>query len=1408
MKKHNLFPILLVSIVRTILPFLLISIMAGQKVYAGVPTAEGFNANVTKISINPSTTIPGQYPTISGYVQNLSSISSGYDGAATFDIKVTIQYPNGQSYTGWWNDSSFSANQTKYFTKSNNYDISQSGTYSVIYYVYNVDRSHLFSMLSKNFEVESNICPTLSVTYPSSNLTVTQGQSVSISWNGTDPDDAATVSVGYDEDNVFNNGNHTWLGSLLNEDGNYTWDTSGVTPGTYYIFGMIYDGDCSNHDFASGKVTVRGQGYSISGQVLSNRWPYDGIPGVTIHTDSGQSCFTDSFGSYSLENVPSDNYTITASKTDYFATGTSNSVSRSVDVTSNLFGIDFTDFSCKGLAQVSISVDQNTVVPGQTFNVTVTLKNTNYVLSDVLSYLDLSFNDSKVTVGNPLGTGWTTLSPFPVGSTIWVVDSSGNWSEDLSADYLISASRTGSFDNNANYSFTVPLTVKSTATSGTIVLKYRGTIGDHRNPVSTGSGTLDQQGLNVFSHEVFVDDGSSTVPPEWGAGEEISPAGGYQLSGSFYKIRKYLNGQHYLVFKTENESDYLEKDPNIIKLILTHHSMLSGDGSWDFYLTSCQNKTMEWQTLAGDWRNHNITIDPQDYTDLCEKQLYSKVIIWGAVMVAGIGAALTAIPSGGASIAVGAVVIGSLFAAGGSIMVGISAVEFVNNVKEEDEYTLVEREYFFNAMEFLELGSFDEQQLVNDYSLIGADDIANGLSITTLVGEAAVGSYKSMHELSLAPAKLSAANIGASLVAEASSRFIDWRFSQTKNDYFFILALNDHHAILERLAKEIMECYEIICSPGSYEMSEINRAYSTLPMLLAYYHLNYMELASNKRFEKLRGESIKEEFLASNYDLIDFNAEKNLAVANGEAWIQKTVGYYTFLNNLITTTASSYEYLMDTNQITGTAVSWDLKNSLLPTIYAGGQGNFELKIENMGETQVAVQAVNLSATNNIDASILTVPDYINPGESEGLIFSLDSSSANQEFLLTDNYVTVKLDYTLNGEAYQRISRINLDTRPPISFLPYNLGSSLCNRNQTKSFQVVTEAAFSGNVVFKVCDFSGNTYTVASFSASIGRNEAELTWDVPNDAKNGPYAAIFEVTSNNFTYEWKYPRLFTVLPVLLGDISEFDMSKAVILTHVEDDEISKRLKDALNVPIYQFDDIGNEDLFSYLWNSDLILVGGHFANPIVNDLRLDGKIQTSWTEPGDASVEIVDGYNNHKAIVIAGYTIEDTFLAGLKFLNIWSGLPLIDPIFDESIKEGTSYTGPTPVLCPGAESATWSLEGPSGMTINSSTGVVSWSSPTVTGSPHTITIRATNSAGSDQESWQLTVTENVIAPVINPISDGSTVEGTSYTGPKPTLSQGTQPITWSLVTGPSGMTINSSTGVVSWSSPTVTAAHTP
>ncbi|MCX7046929.1 MAG: putative Ig domain-containing protein [Candidatus Sumerlaeota bacterium] len=148
-------------------------------------------------------------------------------------------------------------------------------------------------------------------------------------------------------------------------------------------------------------------------------------------------------------------------------------------------------------------------------------------------------------------------------------------------------------------------------------------------------------------------------------------------------------------------------------------------------------------------------------------------------------------------------------------------------------------------------------------------------------------------------------------------------------------------------------------------------------------------------------------------------------------------------------------------------------------------------------------------------------------------------------------------------------------------------------------------------------------------------------------------------------------------------------------------------------------------------------------------------------------------------------------------------PQIASIVDETIIADVSYTGPLPILTSGTQPVSWSLiDGPPGMFINAQTGVVSWTSPTIEESPCAVTIQATNAAGMDQQTWELEVVEAADAPLIKQMPDTLVEENEEYGSADPEMLHGTDPIVWTLLQGPEGMTIDSDTGAVYWSSPTI------
>jgi hypothetical protein len=135
---------------------------------------------------------------------------------------------------------------------------------------------------------------------------------------------------------------------------------------------------------------------------------------------------------------------------------------------------------------------------------------------------------------------------------------------------------------------------------------------------------------------------------------------------------------------------------------------------------------------------------------------------------------------------------------------------------------------------------------------------------------------------------------------------------------------------------------------------------------------------------------------------------------------------------------------------------------------------------------------------------------------------------------------------------------------------------------------------------------------------------------------------------------------------------------------------------------------------------------------------------------------------------------------------------------------------------------WSLTmPPSGVAINSSTGLLSWMTPLANDAPYYINVSASNAVGIDRVSIRVLV---IFAPVISQalltslavstaVSNdpsslfGSLVpaialaNGTTFSFPA-SLDEGTLPLTWSLLHAPLGMTIHPATGVVSWASGSV------
>lgn len=135
---------------------------------------------------------------------------------------------------------------------------------------------------------------------------------------------------------------------------------------------------------------------------------------------------------------------------------------------------------------------------------------------------------------------------------------------------------------------------------------------------------------------------------------------------------------------------------------------------------------------------------------------------------------------------------------------------------------------------------------------------------------------------------------------------------------------------------------------------------------------------------------------------------------------------------------------------------------------------------------------------------------------------------------------------------------------------------------------------------------------------------------------------------------------------------------------------------------------------------------------------------------------------------------------------------------QTTREGVAVSLPVVATDATGKTLTYSATGlPAGLSINTTTGVIAGTIGTgaSASSPYTVTVRATN--GTQQDSATFTWVVNPPAPTITvPATqlhaNGSVISGVTVTA----TGSGTNPITFSATGLPPGLTINSTTGVIS------------
>ena len=99
--------------------------------------------------------------------------------------------------------------------------------------------------------------PSFTLTGPTSG-TFTAGQTVTIQWTAANVDAGSSISLAYDT--TTNWGNPKWIEigavTAANGSASYSWNTTGVAAGTYYLGGYLWDASQPYYSHLGSAITI------------------------------------------------------------------------------------------------------------------------------------------------------------------------------------------------------------------------------------------------------------------------------------------------------------------------------------------------------------------------------------------------------------------------------------------------------------------------------------------------------------------------------------------------------------------------------------------------------------------------------------------------------------------------------------------------------------------------------------------------------------------------------------------------------------------------------------------------------------------------------------------------------------------------------------------------------------------------------------------------------------------------------------------------------------------------------------------------------------------------------------------------------------------------------------------------
>ncbi len=899
----------------------------------------------------------------------------------------------------------------------------------------------------------------------------------------------------------------------------------------------------------------------------------------------------------------------------------------------------------------------------------------------------VTFNRMRSIADTRSGAALTLPTSVAAGSTasisLKVYSISGSYNARVSL--IVDRDKVSSYDYNIPYTSCTPNTYSNLGSTGTTFVCTTPAISTagtyyvyYKVETQKSDGSWVASDQNAFG-EYFDVISNVVIPSSWGESTTLAT---YNLFNNMYRIESYLEGNKIIVAKVgANNTTSIVIDETIYNAVIEYHSFINSDSitnidtSVNMHLGSqdaASSSVAYFEAMKG--KETSLT---QAQKDIVGAVLYKNLIKFGVLAV---GVILTGVAICAVGGPVGWVVgIGTIVIAGGATALAFGEAHDILHTHAAmggDQYLLDEHTSYFNGLTYLKGDEIsrntrqqylDAQLLSRQWEQAGTtfEDLEFYTDTTTKVLSAVtVGSVK---ELALFSTEL-AFSTGADLTAIPDANL---NMEASVIQALIEQSAKNHYSILSELYSKESDIYTRLAD-SFQDVSQSDR-----------FNRELFDLAMTKKLilENER-EIVYSIYRRANWCVINGNNKckyefskddlaqmKDLWVIRQEKYKRYISGLETFQNQFAYLTGSctnAYEELGINNY-----GSIDIKLSVEEShqdIFPGITNSIPIKIKNLSNETISNIVVRVQDGDSSGLEITGCEMISLAPKTTGSLVCLINVPSTFEDSDAKLIINSIVSYTRENIDLERQSKLLFNISPTFGVLEIKPSTLYPVANQTIFISMKLLSKKNVTVNISPTIKFGNLYSqdLDGLSITLTANQpnvANFTWVVPpQNSPRGTYSINVIVNEvNGPKYVYHFPAISYLSPISTGDIQEFDFSNAAIVSPSADDEISRRLQEALNIPPSRFlilEGLTAEQLLPVMQKNNLILVGGDQVNPLVASIVNRGLIpQGLWLQSGNSTIHVIrDPFSptvqsGNWAIIVAGYDVDDTYSAGFGLLRL-------------------------------------------------------------------------------------------------------------------------------------------------------------